>query len=100
MIDWSRVLGFDWDVGNDRKSTDKHGVSRTEAEQVFSDPRLLVLSDRKHSLEETRFHAFGETTGGRQLLISFTLRRNATLIRVISSRDMSRRERTRYEEET
>jgi uncharacterized DUF497 family protein len=100
MIDWSRVLGFDWDAGNDRKSADKHAVSRTEAEQVFLDPRLLVLSDEKHSLGEIRFHAFGATTNGRQLLISFTLRQNASLIRVISSRDMSRRERARYEEET
>jgi uncharacterized DUF497 family protein len=99
MIDWSRIHGFDWDIGNDHKSADKHGVSRTEAEQVFLDRRLLILSDEKHSLDETRFHAYGETTPGRQLLVSFTLRQNATLIRVISSRDMSRRERARYEEE-
>jgi uncharacterized protein len=99
MIDWSTIIGFDWDDGNDQKSVDKHGVSRREAEQVFLDSRLLNLVDEKHSVEETRFHAYGETTTGRRLLISFTLRQNASLIRVISSRDMSRREQARYEEE-
>jgi uncharacterized DUF497 family protein len=37
---------------------------------------------------------------GRRLQVSFTLRQNETLIRVISSRNMSRKERARYEQET
>lgn len=99
MIDFSRITGFDWDDGNSRKSSDKHGVSQSEAEQVFADSRLLILADEKHSDEETRFHAYGETALGRQLVVSFTLRQNATLIRVISAREMSRKERSRYDQE-
>ncbi len=99
MPDLSQIAGFDWDDGNSRKSLDKHDVSQLEAEQVFLDPKLLVLIDAKHSDEETRYHAYGCTAAGRFLQVSFTMRRNATLVRVISTRSMSRRERSRYEQE-
>jgi len=99
MLDLGQ-LGFDWDDGNSRKSSDKHGVSPQEAEQVFVDPRVLVLVDDKHSRDEPRFHAYGRTALGRRLQVSFTLRQDETLIRVISARNMSRKERARYEEET
>jgi uncharacterized protein len=97
MIDWARVVGFDWDAGNERKSADKHGVSQTEAEQAFFHRPLLVLEDERHSASELRFHALGRTEAGRLLHVTFTLRGDATLIRVISARDMSARERTVYE---
>jgi uncharacterized protein len=100
MLDLSQTLGFDWDEGNSRKSTDKHGVGRQEAEQVFLDPRLLIFRDEKHSDEEMRYHAYGSTAAGRHLQVSFTLRQNSTLVRVISVRAMSRKERARYEQET
>jgi uncharacterized DUF497 family protein len=99
-MDLTRIAGFDWDDGNSRKSVDRHDVSQAEAEQLFLDPRLLVSADEKHSASEPRFHALGSTSAGRLLQISFTLRQNATRIRVISARDMNRKERTLYEEET
>jgi uncharacterized protein len=99
MLDLGQITGFDWDDGNSRKSTDKHNVSQREAEEVFLDPRLLIFLDKKHSGEETRYHAYGSTTAGRRLQVSFTLRQNGTLIRVISVRAMSRKERARYEAE-
>ncbi len=100
MIDFDRIVGFDWDDGNRRKSLDKHAVTLLEAEQVFLHPRLLILTDEAHSEEEKRFHAYGQTVIGRLLLVSFTLRRSETMIRVISARNMSRRESQRYAEET
>jgi uncharacterized DUF497 family protein len=99
MIDLSQILGFDRDAANDRKSLDKHGVSPAEAEQIFHDPRQLLFIDDQHSANEQRFHAYGETRAGRRLQVSFTMRANGTLIRVISARDMSRKERARYEQE-
>ena len=93
MIDWTRVVGFDWDAGNERKSVDKHGVRQTEAEQAFFNQPLLVLEDERHSADEPRFHALGRTEAGRRLQITFTLRREGSLVRVISARDMSARER-------
>jgi hypothetical protein len=76
---------------------DKHHVA--EAEQVFADPRLLVLMDEAHSSEEPRFHAYGQTAAVRLVLVSFTLRKDRTEIRVISARDMSRKEKARYAQE-
>jgi uncharacterized DUF497 family protein len=99
MLDLARVEGFDWDAGNDRKSAEKHGVGQTEAEQVFFNDPLLVVEDVRHSLDEPRFHALGRTDEGRLLHLSFTLRRAGRLIRVISARDMHRKERGRYAEE-
>jgi len=98
MIDWTRVVGFDWDAGNERKSADKHSVSHAEAEQAFFNQPLLVLEDERHSAEEQRFHALGRTEKGRRLHVTFTLRGDATRIRVISARDMSAKERAVYEE--
>jgi uncharacterized protein len=97
MFDWTRVIGFDWDAGNERKSVDKHRVSQAEAEQTFFNEPLLVLEDDRHSFTEARFHALGRTNEDRRLHITFTLRRNGALIRVISARDMSGRERLVYE---
>ena len=100
MIDWARVEGFEWDDGNARKSDDKHGVSQAEAEQVFFNQPLLIVDDPRHSLHEPRCHALGRTDDDRPLHISFTLRRAATRIRVISARAMSRKERAHYAQES
>jgi uncharacterized DUF497 family protein len=100
MLDLTRIEGFDWDDGNSRKSTDKHGISQAEAEQVFFNEPLLLMEDVKHSKYEARFHALGRTDEDRLLHISFTLRGESRLVRVISARDMHRKEKNRYEQET
>lgn len=97
MIDLAQVTGFDWDDGNTRKN-ESHGVSMAEAEQVFFNTPLLVLADSKHSGREPRFHALGKTNEARPLHITFTLRQGGEKIRVISARDMHRKERAIYEQ--
>jgi hypothetical protein len=97
VINIERIEGFDWDAGNVRKN-ERHGVSQAEAEQVFFDLRLLVVADDKHSEAEPRFHGLGATLAGRLLHVTFTLRMDGTKIRVISARDMSRKERTHHEQ--
>ncbi|WP_159592761.1 BrnT family toxin [Chelativorans xinjiangense] len=99
MIDWTRIEGFDWDSGNSRKNAQKHGVSQPETEQVFFNEPLLAAFDHRHSVTEARFHVLGHTDDRRLLHITFALRQEATLIRVISARDMNRKERARYEQE-
>ena len=99
MFDFGLVEGFEWDVGNARKSVDKHGVSSSEAEQVFFNVPLLVADDARHSDAEPRYHALGKTDADRRLHITFTLRAEGTMIRVISARDMSRKERSVYDQE-
>jgi len=98
MINWKQIKGFNWDAGNERKNVDKHGVSQLEAEQLFFNEPLLLLSDKKHSDGELRYHALGITDSGRQLHITLTLRDDETLIRVISARPMHRKERKIYEQ--
>ena len=97
MINLSQITGFNWDDGNARKN-EKHGVSMAEAEQVFFNAPLLLLEDSAHSQQEPRVHALGKTDEGRMLHIAFTLRQTGLLIRVISARDMHRKERAIYEQ--
>ncbi|MCK5873822.1 MAG: BrnT family toxin [Alcanivoracaceae bacterium] len=98
MIDWTRISGFDWDEGNSRKNAEKHAVSQSEAESIFFNEPLLVLEDSAHSRTEIRFHALGGTDDGRLLHVTFTTRQRDTLIRIISARDMHRKERAVYEQ--
>ncbi|MGC2079497.1 MAG: BrnT family toxin [Xanthobacteraceae bacterium] len=99
MLDLAQIEGFEWDQGNSRKSIEKHDVSQAEAEQVFFNEPLLIVEDVSHSSYEIRLHGLGQTDAGRLLQISFTLRGNGKLIRVISARTMHRKERLRYEQE-
>ena len=99
MIDLAKITGFDWDEGNSQKNV-KHSVSTAESEQVFFNAPLLLLEDVKHSRMESRFHALGKTDDGRLLHISFTLRNEGKAIRVISARDMHKKERSIYEQTT
>jgi uncharacterized protein len=100
MLDLSQALGFDWDDGNSLKSAERHSVSQAEAEQVFADENLLLAEDVKHSQDEARYHALGRTVEARLLQVTFALRENGKKIRVISARDMSRKERVLYAQET
>jgi len=89
-------LGFSWDTNNQTKSLDKHGVFWWECEQVFFNDPLLLYEDVKHSKVEPRHYALGKTDSGRRVFIAFTIRNQ--LIRVISARDMHKKERKIYEE--
>lgn len=88
-------VGFQWDEGNADKNWIKHRVSRTECEEVFFNEPLLVTSDIGHYGVEPMFYALGQTDTGRLLFIVFTIR--GELVRVISARDMSKREKKEYE---
>ncbi|MGH8137886.1 MAG: BrnT family toxin [Steroidobacteraceae bacterium] len=99
MVILEKVTGFDWDDGNSRKN-DRHGVSMAEAEQVFFNTPVLMLPDPAHGQSEPRYHALGKTIDGRRLHVTFTLRGGGKLIRVISARDINRKERAIYEQAT
>ena len=91
----ARCKGFEWDEGNLVKNWEKHQVSASECEQIFFNQPLVTSTDPEHSAQEVRFFALGHTDGGRLLFVVFTVREHR--IRVISARDMSRRERKVYE---
>jgi uncharacterized DUF497 family protein len=90
----SGATGFDWDPGNRDKNWLGHSVTTAECEQVFFNEPLVVTADVKHSQDEARFYALGQTSADRRLFVVFTMR--GTLVRVISARDMSRKERRIY----
>jgi len=94
--DLAQCTGFQWDAGNAEKNWELHQVSRGECERVFFNRPLLVALDVDHSKREPRLAALGQTNAARQLAVVFTIR--GTLVRVISARDMSRRERRIYEQ--
>jgi uncharacterized protein len=87
--------GFEWDAGNAEKNWSAHRVSRGETEEMFFNRPLVTSEDPRHSSEEPRFYALGHANSGRFLFVAFTIRGNR--IRVISARDMSRRERKVHE---
>jgi len=95
--DFEQVEGFQWDSGNIDKNVIRHAVENWECEQIFFNRPLLVLDDSKHSGSEKRWAAFGKTDENRLLVIIFTKREN--LIRVISARDMNKKEKRFYDEE-
>ncbi|MGC1376062.1 MAG: BrnT family toxin [Anaerolineales bacterium] len=95
MIDLNSINSFDWDDGNREKNWLKHRVTTRECEETFFNlPLLLQPADAAHSQVEPRYYVLGHSDAGRSLFIAFTVRTDK--IRVISARDMSRKERSIY----
>jgi hypothetical protein len=94
--EFKNSIGFQWDEGNADKNLIAHDVENWECEQIFFNDPLLILDDPRHSVAEKRWTAFGRTNSGRPLTVVFTKR--GKLIRVISARNMDRKERRFYEE--
>lgn len=87
--------GFEWDKYNSDKIKAKHDVTPAECEQVFFNIPIVAGDDEKHSETENRLYVLGQTDSGRLLFLVFTVRKDR--LRVISARDMSRKERRVYE---
>ena len=90
--------GFKWDEGNSEKNWILHQVARSECEQAFFNEPLIVTDDIKHSQIEKRWFVLGKTDTERLLFMVFTIRNK--LIRIISARDMNKREKEVYYEQT
>ena len=90
----SRFTEFEWDKGNRGKNWRKHQVSDTECEELFLNLPLIVSPDKTHSISENRYYVLGKTDNDRLLFLVFTTRGNK--IRVISARDMTKKERGCY----
>jgi hypothetical protein len=86
---------FLWDKGNKEKNFLKHKVTDQESEESFFDQKKKIFKDVLHSNNEDRYILLGKSKGGRILFIVFTLRQGK--VRVISARDLNRKERHLYE---
>ena len=90
--------GFEWDNGNSEKNWISHQVMQGECEQVFFNEPVIIYFDEEHSQIENRWYLLGGTDAGRLLFVVLTIRKN--LIRIISARDMNKKERRNYYEQT
>lgn len=90
-----KPVSFEWDKGNIDKNLRKHNVTNKETEEIFKNDPKFLLKDEKHSLLEKRYMLWGITNNKRGLSVFFTLRRNR--VRIISARDMHKKERREYE---
>ena len=93
-----KPIQFKWDKGNRNKNLVKHGVTDGECEEVFFDSDKKILEDIHHSNKESRYILIGQTKLQRPLFIVFTIRKNN--IRVISARDLNKKEKKLYEKTT
>jgi|SRR3989344_3919495 len=103
-IKLGEVKEFEWDEANIEHIA-KHNVIPREAEEVFFDKNNALNEDIKHSTTEVRFLIIGKTKKGRLLYQVFTIRggkmsKALLRIRVISSRNINKKEVGLYEEET
>jgi uncharacterized DUF497 family protein len=92
---FKKLIGFSWDQGNQDKNYLKHNVGIKECEEAFMDGRKKLFNDPSHSAKEKRYLLFGRTKQQRMLIIAFTIRNSN--VRVISARDMKKKERVIYE---
>lgn len=91
------IFKFQWDLGNESKSQQKHGILTSEAEEVFYDRDILPLGIQTQPLpSEIRFGVIGKTSTDKILFVSFTVRELE--IRISSVRKASKLEREIYEE--
>jgi uncharacterized DUF497 family protein len=88
---------FEWDERKARTNLNKHGVGFHEALTVFLDPLAHIFDDEPHSVSELREIIIGHSSNGRLLLVAFT-EREPGVVRIISARRATRRERDDYEE--
>jgi uncharacterized DUF497 family protein len=89
---------FEWDPDKAEANFAKHGVTFAEATTVFGDPLSITIRDPGHSWAEQRFVDVGVSHAGRLLVVSYTER--GVRIRIISAREATRAERTKYEEDS
>jgi len=94
-LDVESLCGFDWDDGNIYKNEKKHGLNYKSIEELFFNEPLLIIEDFSHSYGECRCVAFGLDNKNSKIIAVFTVRGNR--IRVISAREMTKKEKSFYE---
>ena len=95
MVIIKEPIRFLWDKGNKEKNFKKHQVTDSESEEIFFDENKKIFKDKLHSGREERFIVLGKTNKNRLLFVVFTIRNEK--IRIISARDINRKEKKLYE---
>lgn len=92
-------MRFEWDEHKNHRNRTKHGVSFATAAQVFADPFAIVRLDARED-EEQRWQILGVSAGISLVLVAYTVREEEgdEIIRIISARKATPRERKTYAE--
>jgi uncharacterized protein len=89
---------FEWDEPKNEANFKKHGVWFEEAQTVWVDGTSIEFFDPEHSRSEDRFIRLGHSTGSKLLLVVFCERGHGQVVRLISARKATAKERKQYEE--
>lgn len=91
------MIEFCWDEKKNKINRQKHGVWFEEAQTVFNDPHGRLFLDETHSIQEERFILFGFSNADRLLAIVHCYRSAQLMVRIISARRATPKERKFYE---
>ena len=91
------MIEFEWSTAKARANLKKHGVSFEEAQSVFYDEYARQFLDEDHSDKEGRFIMLGMSIQSRVLVVCHCERADGDIVRIISARKATRRERAFYE---
>lgn len=92
-----------WDPIKAEANLAKHGVSFAQAATVLTDPLALTVFDAAHSQDEDRWFTLGTSSDGKLLAVAHTFvptGPDSALVRIISAREATRRERRQYENQS
>ena len=92
---------FEWDDAKAESNLAKHGVDFLEAMSVLLDPLAMTRFDDGHSADEERWISLGRAANGQLFLVVHTFSATGpttALVRFVSARPATRREREQYEE--
>ena len=91
-------MRFDWDNVKNESNFKKHSIWFEEAQTIWSDSTSTEFFDPEHSQEEDRYIRIGHTSFAKLLLVVFCEKEPGGLIRIISARKATQKERKQYEE--
>lgn len=89
---------FEWDDDKNQSNFRKHGLWFEEAKTLWADPTALEFYDPEHSADEDRFIRIGHSSASQVLMVVFCERDRGSIVRIISARPATAKEKKQYEE--
>lgn len=92
------AVTFEWDEAKNLANFRKHGIWFEEAQTVWADGHATEFHDPEHSAAEERFLRVGYSTRGRLLLVIYCEKHGGSVVRIISARKATSKEKKTHEE--
>jgi uncharacterized DUF497 family protein len=91
-------MKFVWDEIKNKSNQQKHGIWFDEAQTIWADPGANEFFDPEHSNDEERFIRIGYSVRSRILLVVFCELKEGEVVRIVSARKATSREKKDHEE--